>query len=311
MGKSLLSRLFGARAAQPAPAALAHPLDLHAFTERYAQALRAIWPQAQLRIGHGAQLADTRIDWSLPDGFAETCHVGHSYRRYLATPAALEQVLAEQVAAARESQRRHVRDAEAALGEAALGEAAHGGAGHDGAILPVLKTLGWRELAQQQARSIGGGARVALMIEPLAGDLVLTYVEDRPDSMDYLSPAEAERRGLDRERLRECALRNLRRFLPELQVQEQEDGLYAARLDRNYDASMALLFEHWRERVPVRGEAVFALPARDELIVCDSHDRHGLGALRALAQEISRSSPYALSAGLFVWRDGGLRAFEG
>ncbi|QWP78597.1 hypothetical protein J5226_09465 [Lysobacter sp. K5869] len=295
MALSLLNRLFGQRAAEPALGALTHPLDLHAFTERYAQALRATWPQAQLRIGHGAQLADTRIDWSLPDGFADTRYVGHSYRRYLDAPGALEQVLAEQVAAARESQRRHARGAEAALDEA---------------ILPVLKTRGWHEVARQQARAIGGGARVAFVIEPLVGDLVLTFVEDRPDSMDYLSPAEAERRGLDRETLRECALRNLQRFLPELDVQG-ENGLYAARLDRNYDASMALLFEHWRARVPVRGEAVFALAARDELIVCDSQDRHGLSALRAMAQEISRDSAYGLSAQLFVHRGGALRVFEG
>lgn len=294
---SLWSRLFGegdARRPRSAPVALIDPLDLHAFTERYAQALRAAWPQAQLRVGFGAQLADTRIDWSLPDGFSATQLVGLCYRRYLAAPAALERVLAEQVAAARESQRRFGRGAEAA---------------DDDAILPVLKTRGWQELALQQARSIGGGAPVAFAIEPLAGDLVLTYVEDRPDSMDYLSPAEAERRGLDRETLRECALRNLHRFLPELEVQGQ-DGLYAARLDRNYDASMALLFEHWRERAPVRGEAVFAIAARDELILCDSEDRQGLSALRAMAQEISSTSAYGLSTELFVHRGGALRVFE-
>ncbi|MFK3647070.1 hypothetical protein ACI2IY_01360 [Lysobacter enzymogenes] len=295
MSLSLLNRLFGGRGPRPEPHAPADPLDLHAFADRYAQALRAVWPQAQLRVGFGAQLADTRIDWSLPDGFADTRFVGHSYRRYLDAPAALEQVLAEQVAAAREAQRRFGRGGDAAL---------------DDAILPVLKTRGWHELAQQQARSIGGGARIAFVIEPLAGDLVLTYAEDRPDSMDYLSPAEAERRGLDRDGLRACALRNLHKFLPELDVQG-DGGLYAVRLDRNYDASMALLFEHWRARVPVRGEAVFAIAARDELIVCDSLDRHGLHALRSIAAEISRDSAYGLSAQLFVHRAGALCAFDG
>ncbi|MDT0955683.1 hypothetical protein RNT98_12965, partial [Staphylococcus pseudintermedius] len=145
------------------------------------------------------------------DGFADAQFVGDGYRRYLAAPAALEQVLAEQVAAAREARRRFDRGAEAA---------------RDDAILPVLKTRAWHELALQQARSIGGGARSAFVIEPLAGDLGLTYGEDGPELMDYLSPAGAERRGLDREALRACALRNLRRFLPELEVQG-EDGLYA------------------------------------------------------------------------------------
>lgn len=297
MSLTLLNRLFGGRGSEPAQAASlpADPLDLHTFAERHAQALRTAWPQARVRLSFGAHLADTRIDWSLADGFADAQFVGDGYRRYLVAPAALEQVLAEQVAAAREARRRFERGAEAV---------------RDDAILPVLKTRAWHELALQQARSIGGGARSAFVIEPLAGDLVLTYAEDRPESMDYLSPAEAERRGLDREALRACALRNLRRFLPELEVQG-EDGLYAARLDRNYDASMALLFEHWRERAPVRGEAVFAIAARDELLLCGSDDRPALRALRTVAQEIARDSAYGLSAQLFVQRDGALHAFEG
>jgi len=297
MSLTLLNRLFGGRGTASALAAAlpADPLDLHAFAERHAQALRAAWPQARVRLSFGAHLADTRIDWSLADGFADTQFVGDGYRRYLAAPATLERVLAEQVAAARESRRRFDRGADAEL---------------DDAILPVLKTRAWHELALQQARSIGGGARSAFVIEPLAGDLVLTYAEDRPESMDYLSPAEAERRGLDRDALRACALRNLRRFLPELDVQG-ENGLYAARLDRNYDASMALLFEHWRERAPVNGEAVFAIAARDELLLCGSDDRPALRALRTLAQEIVRDSAYGLSAQLFVQRGGALCAFDG
>lgn len=293
---SLLSKLFGGRRTRRAGAQAPVPLDLHAFTERYAQALRAAWPQASLRVGHGARLADTRIDWSLPDGFAATQFVAHSYQRYLDAPEALERVFAEQLEGARELLRRY-----------AGGAAAGDGAG-DEAILPVLKTRGWHEVALRQARSTGGA--IAFMVEPLAGDLVLAYVEDRPDAMDYLSPAAAECRGLDSARLRERALRNLQRFLPELQI-EGGDGRYVVRLDRNYDASMALLYALWRERAPVRGEPVFAIAARDQLWLCGSDDEQGLHQLREAAAQISRSSAYGLSAGLFAWRDGRLHALPG
>ena len=113
MSLTLLNRLFGGRGSESARAASwpADPLDLHAFAERHAQVLRAAWPQARVRLSFGAHLADTRIDWSLADGFADTQFVGDGYRRYLAAPAALEQVLAEQVAAAREARRRFERGA--------------------------------------------------------------------------------------------------------------------------------------------------------------------------------------------------------
>ncbi|ALN59510.1 hypothetical protein GLE_4168 [Lysobacter enzymogenes] len=295
MPMSLLSKLFrGRRPARADAGVCPAPLDLHAFTERYAQALRALWPQARLRVGHGARLADTRIDWSLPDGFAATQFVASGYRRYLDAPEALERVLAEQVEAARALQRRHALGAQA---------------GDDDAILPVLKTRGWHEVALQQARAIGGGAGIAFVVEALAGDLVLSFVEDRADSMDYLSPSEAERRGLAPDALRARALRNLQRFLPELEI-EGGDGRYVLRLDRNYDASMALLFEHWRERAPVRGEPVFAIAARDELWLCGRDDDEGVQRLGEAAAEISRTSAYGLSSALFVWRDGALRVLE-
>ncbi|MGO1073614.1 hypothetical protein [Lysobacter sp. CA199] len=287
---SLFSKLFGGKRET---AVLTHPMDLHAFTDRYAAALRAAWPQARLSIAHGALAADTRIEWSLDDGFQATHFLGNSYQRYLDAPELLEDVFADQVAAARELQRRFAADG------------AEPGDADNAMILPVLKTRGWHEVALQQARSIGNGNRIAFIVEPLVGDLVLTYVEDKPDSMNFLSPDEAQRRGLDAQTLRERALSNLSRFLPELDVQGN-GGRYAARLDRNYDASMVLLFEHWRERVQVRGEPVFAIAARDEVLVCGSEDRESLDSLRDIAEEISRTSAYNLSRTLYVFREDGL-----
>lgn len=287
---SFFSKLFGGKRETPG---LTHPMDLHAFADRYAAALRQAWPQARLSVAHGALASDTRIDWSLDDGFRATNFLGNSYQRYLDAPESLEEVFADQVAAARESLRRF----------------AAGGASEEHAntaILPVLKTRGWHEVALQQARSIGNGTGIAFIVEPLAGDLVLTYVEDKPDSMSFLSPEEAERRGLDGPELRELALRNLTRFLPELQLRG-DGGRYAARLDRNYDASMVLLFDRWREGVQVRGEPVFAIAARDELLVCGSEDRESLQSLREIAGEISQASAYNLSRDLYVFRDGGLQ----
>lgn len=288
---SIFSKWFGGKREQPG---LVHPMDLHSFADRYLAALHEAWPEATLNVSHGALAADTRIDWSLPDGFKATHFLGNSYQRYLDAPTTLQAVFADQVASAREMQRSFER----------------ADAPSTATILPVLKTRGWHETALQQARSIGAGARIPFIVEPLAGDLVLTYVEDTPDSMSFLSPDEAERRGLDGEALRAQALSNLSRFLPELDVQGGE-GRYVARLDRNYDASMVLLFERWSERIQVQGDPVFAIAARDEVMVCGSEDSASVASLKDIAAQIAQSSAYNLSHALFVHRDGELHAFAG
>ncbi|UJB20180.1 MULTISPECIES: hypothetical protein [Lysobacter] len=284
---SFFSKLFGGR---PEGRPLEHPMDLHAFADRYAALLREAWPHARLAITHGARVADTRIEWSLPDGFKATNFLGNSYQRYLDAPQRLSEVLSDQLASAQAMQRSFVDGDSDEAGRA------------NAVILPVLKTRGWHEIALQQARSIGAGAQIPFIVEPLAGDLVLTYVEDTPESMSFLSPTEAERRGLGREALHAQALNNLTKFLPELQIQGGE-GRFVARLDRNYDASMVLLFDRWRERIDVQGDPVFAIAARDEVMVCGSDDAESLASLKDIAAQIEQSSAYNLSRALYVFRE--------
>jgi len=290
---SFLSKLFGRKPAAPSAASPAL-LDLPAFAQRFAGELRDAFPDAHIRIVPGAQ-NEARIDLTLPGEIQAGLQLGNAYQRYLSEPQALEAVLADQMASVREMQQR-------LSGEEDRDE---------GVVLPVIKTREWHETALNQLRASQPGMDAApFVVEPLAGDLIVTYVLDTPASMSFLSPQQAEQRELRGEALRGHALENLARLLPELEL-KGGGGRYAARLDRNYDAGMALLFERWRDRIELRGEPVFAIAARDELMVCGSEDADSLASLREIAQEISRDSPYGLSSGLFVWRDGGLRAFEG
>lgn len=289
---SLFSKLFGRKPAAPSASPV---LDLQAFAQRFAGALRDAFPDAHIRIVPGEQ-NDARIDLSLPGEIQAGLQLGNAYQRYLSAPEDLEDVIADQLASVREMHQRLSSEDE-------LGQA--------GVVLPVIKTREWHDVAMRQLlASQPERSEAPFLIEPLAGDLILTYVVDTPASMSFLSPEDAEQRELRGDALRGHALDNLAQRLPELEL-KGGGGRYAARLDRNYDAGMALLFERWRDRIELRGEPVFAIAARDELMVCGSEDDESLASLREIAQEIARSSPYGLSAGLFVWRDGGLRAFEG
>lgn len=288
---SFFSKLFGRKPAQPSP--FDGLLDIQAFAERYASDLRAAFPDSEILLVPGGQ-QEARLDVVLPGEVKASLRLANSYQRYLNAPQALEDILADQVASVREIQRRLAgQDADEA----------------EAVILPLVKTRAWLDTALAQAHSHQPGLE-PFIVEALAGDLIVTYVEDSPATMSFLSPAEAAQRGLEGPALREHALQNLAARLPELEV-GGGGGRYVARLDRNYDASMVLLFDVWGRDLPLQGEPVIGVPARDEVLICDSHDRESLEQLGSIVADIAHKSAYGLSSRLFVWRDGGLRAFEG
>lgn len=269
---------------------VAKPMAVGAFAEHYKKALSRAFPGAVITLRHGADAAGTSLGIEGADGFKGSQYLGNAYDRYRSDPDSLEQVIADHIGSAKDAQR----------GFASAGQ-------EDWIILPVVKTRGWLEVSLQQLQHLQKpGDAQPFVIEPLAGDLLLTYVKDMPSSMSYLTPRELADMGLDRSALRAHALDNLARFLPQQQFQGGH-GRYAVRLDRNYDASMVLLFERWRERLQLDGEPVLAIAARDELLICGSRDAESIGSLRAMAQKISRESAYGLSAELFTWRGGALQ----
>ena len=177
-------------------------------------------------------------------------------------------------------------------------------------ILPVLKTTAWQQASQAQLARSNAPTDQRPVVGALAGSLVLAYVEDMPEQMRYITPKRLEHIGMDLAALHATALENLTALLPQLDVQGG-GGRYAARLDHNYDASMVLVFGKWRDRASVAGDPVFAVAARDELLVCGSEDHESVAALRDMAQEIAVKSAYGLADELFVWREGRLQALGG
>lgn len=178
-------------------------------------------------------------------------------------------------------------------------------------ILPVIKTFGWHKTSLTQLANTGKDLsdpeNQPFVLRLLAGDLIVAYVDDNDNSMSYVSNRDCKKLGLDLDELHALAMRNLERDgLSKLNIQGG-GGRYAVRLDRNYDASMVLLFEKWCDRMDLDGEPVIAMPARDELLVCGRNDGETVAALRAMAADIASRAPYALSPTLFVWREGRLQ----
>jgi uncharacterized protein YtpQ (UPF0354 family) len=274
---SLFQRLLGARAPRV--------LGRQDFAQAYVRAAAARFPDARVNIEDVAADAGMKVQWTLPDGAQATQFLGNAYAAYAQAPADLDIILAMHL-------------------DAAPAGAQADPATRRASILPVVKTTLWLSASVKQMES-AGVRDTPFITDALADDLVTVYVEDRPEAMSYLPPRELETLGVARDTLHSLALENLRRFLPQITV-EGQDGRYGVRLDGNYDASMLFLAHEWRDKVEIDGDPVFALPARDELLVCGERDEDGVRALRDMAARIMAQSQFGLSALLYTWRDGRL-----
>lgn len=285
---SLFSKLFGKGSTPPSD-------DFTTFANACRDALARSEPGSNPTLRLAATPAQTRLAWTRADGWEASQFLGNYWSEYRAGQP-LEAVVD-----------RLVRSAQGFPGEARDEDEARR---H---ILPVIKTSEWLDVSLGQLRATGRDVDSAddapFARRTLAGDLLLVYVEDHPDTMSYVGSAELQKMALDEPGLFDLALDNLERdFLPRLDV-TGGDGRYGARLDRNYDASMILLFERWRDRMTLAGDPVIAIGARDELLICGSQDQEAVEGLAEMAREIADASPYPLSRRLFTWRDGGLAEF--
>ena len=278
---SFLSGLFGRKR----PDRL---LDARGYAEQYAAAVRRAHPGTHVAVHTGPTAAQTRVEWRTPSGWDSRQFFGNFHARYLQDPGELESLFAAQLA------------------EAEAVGAAPSPVDWRGALRPVLKTLAWQHaVAAQLAAGGRDDPPPPFVVRPLVADLVVACVVDTAESMAFVNTRDLATHGLDEAELHATALANLASQLPELRI-EGGHGRFAARLDRNYDASMVLLLDRWRDRVGIEGDLVLALPARDELLMCPAGDAALVDSLALMAATIAAQSAYALTNRLLTWRGGRL-----
>lgn len=266
-------------------------MDVQDFAKAYAQAAETRFPGVQVTIEAATTEAGTKVRWTMPSGLQVHQFLGNAYTAYKNSPGDLRTIIAAHLDAAPTGEEPDAQTRRAN-------------------ILPLVKTRMWLSTSMKQLDAAGMNNNSPFITEPLTEDLLTAYVEDRPDAMNYLAPAELDKLGIPAHELMPLALENLGRLLPSITV-EGQDGRYGIRLDGNYDASMVFLAQAWRDKVRIDGEPVVALPARDELLVCGSNDAASVQSLRNMSAQIMAQSPYGLSALLYTWRDGKLEVYEG
>ena len=181
-----------------------------------------------------------------------------------------------------------------------------------GQIRITLKNASWLD----EMRELNGPSTEELpLCEPLAGDILLVYMLDLSTAMRSMTQADADKLGLsDRTKLRETALDNIRRLIRQdgLETDRAEGhSLCQIRLDGFYDTALVLLLDEiLHDDAVLAANPVFAVPARDALLLCNPADEESLYALADLTRQAYGESAYTVSDILYQYHKGSISIFQ-
>lgn len=231
-----------------------------------------------------------RLEAKLADGGSATVFLSNAYVRYRNQPQDLAAIL-----------------------QSAIAQPSMEGA-FRGDILPVIRAKEWSQVVERQLRQAGASEDQIRQSVPatiaVADDLVLAFAQDSAGHVRMLSPADLKGLGINSlDEARAQSLDELRERLPDLNIDGRESR-YRLRLDGVYESSMVLLLdaETW-SKLGFRGDAVIAIPSRDQVLICDSADTESVAAMRAHARKMYDALDHAISSKLYKLVGGRLEEY--
>ena len=261
---------------------LAAVLSPESFTAEYAAAVSKIGPSLSARI-----VEPMHVEIKDKDGGEMTAFLDNAYNEYLQDPTAKDAVIA-----------RHVESIVEVMEVQPLDTSR---------IVPVVKDRKW--VADMQRVRVPAGETMPLVTDELNSELVVVYAEDTERTVRYFSPDDLQKAGIERPKLREVALTNLRRILPEMQLHRGE--LYSMLTAGADYVSSLLLLDIWDpEQLQVDGDIVVAIPSRDVVLLTGSNNKKGIAELRKVARKVVAQNTYTLTDTLFVYRNGRFEPFS-
>ncbi|MEO6809566.1 MAG: DUF1444 family protein, partial [Isosphaeraceae bacterium] len=141
--------------------------------------------------------------------------------------------------------------------------------------------------------------------EPLVADLLITYAFDLPGMFKMASLTDLTRLSIEPAELRELAIANLKRQLPQIAIAEAPP-LKRIVTGNDLEACTLLANSFWDDLAgDVPGELVIAVPSRNVVLVCGSQTEDGLRTMRTLSDTIRSGEPvHGLSEHLLSWQGG-------
>lgn len=181
-------------------------------------------------------------------------------------------------------------------------------------IVPVVKPIDFIEQAKRQLAAYSDKPvkdSDELYFESLSDSLVVVYAEDGPMTTRFLNRANIDDLRLAPDALRELAIENLQRQLPDVEIFEKK-GLSQIIADGTYEPSLLLSDPLWESPdLSVKGDVVVAVPGRGELYLTGSDDRQLTDLLQRVSTQAYNASAYPISPELYVRRDGNWSTYAG
>ena len=244
------------------------------FSSHVAEKIRAVTPGAKVEVESQLQL---RIDH--PKSGRSTVRLDEAYQAYLQSPDKVDEIVERFTSGAVEAVPMSGIDSKR--------------------IVPIIKPRGW---LAEIGFSGDDKDTAPVVYDSLNAELIIVYAENTPNSLSYFSPAELAEAKIERRRLRGLAADNLVRILPKIE-RRTEEGVFRVVADGEFETSLLAVGSGWRrENFDVKGDFVFAAPARGSLYITGSDDKAGIEKLRGYARTEYRDSPQKISPKLFVQR---------
>jgi hypothetical protein len=157
----------------------------------------------------------------------------------------------------------------------------------------------------EELRQVGAGhPELMAVFRPVAGDLWMICVGDRPHGVQTLNHKDIARLGLTEDQTIALGLKNLATTLPSLAADThvlKKMGLTFAAGDF-YESSRMLLHEAWADMSrAMHGHLVVAVPESDVIIYGNGGGNGDREVLSPFAQTVAEKAPKPISVSLFQW----------
>lgn len=133
-------------------------------------------------------------------------------------------------------------------------------------------------------------------------ELIVFYVEDRENSIHYITKDDLEQINFPFEDLKQKAIENLSNNFE--MKRHGENGYFMLTAGGNYESSLILLNIWNHENFLVDGNIVIGIPSRDVLLITGSKDSVNLHRLYDSVQDINETGDHIVSDKIFEFKDG-------
>lgn len=168
-------------------------------------------------------------------------------------------------------------------------------------IVPILKGT---SAASSRGEAFALSQEDSPVVQSFAADIVVMYAFNLPDRLQYVSHREMAQMGVSESQLHARAIENMPRHLPEIKLNDLNNGVFGVSCGGTLEASLLLLEPMWQQLAPyLPGIPLAAVPARDLLIVSGSKHPNAFARIKQ-AGNIALADPSQEVSKVVLWRQG-------